>query len=97
MEELFTALSKAEKSVAIIKKENLPNDAGQAFRALEESIQRMTGVREQLNTVRAQEDECRDREIISTIEFYFGDSNLGKDRFLRRKIEDSEDGFLLTS
>ena len=30
-------------------------------------------------------------------EFYFGDTNLAKDGFLRQKIEESKDGFVLIS
>jgi hypothetical protein len=33
-----------------------------------------------------------DEQIKSQLEFYFGDSNLSKDRFLRQKIEESKDG-----
>jgi hypothetical protein len=31
-------------------------------------------------------------KIVKLFEFYFGDSNLSKDRFLKKKIEESADG-----
>ncbi|CAD5122348.1 DgyrCDS10785 [Dimorphilus gyrociliatus] len=34
------------------------------------------------------------KSVREQIEFYFSDANLGKDRFLKQKIDDSEDGYL---
>lgn len=44
------------------------------------------------NAAAASLDEAKAKLVLRQVEFYFSDSNLPRDGFLRKTVEESEDG-----